>query len=114
MAILATLGAPLGRPKQQSCVQIKRAELCAKRGLLELGPCSSTMPMAGTLIGTLKATVPSRDMGLITDIHPCAQIVSEWLSAMSYNAYLPGLHNTATPRHATPRHATPRQAPKTW
>jgi len=27
-------------------------------------------------------------MGLTTDIHPCAQIVSEWLSAMSYNAYM--------------------------
>ena len=40
-----------------------------------------TVPMAGTLIGTLKAKVPSRDMGLTTDIHPCAQIVSEWLSA---------------------------------
>jgi len=47
-----------------------------------------TVPRAGTLIGTLKAKVPSRDMGLTTDIHPCAQIVSEWLSAMSYNAYM--------------------------
>ena len=48
------------------------------------------MPRASTLIGTLKAKVPSRDMGLTTDIpgHPCAQIVSEWLSAMSYNAYM--------------------------
>ena len=47
-----------------------------------------TVPMAGTLIGTLKAKVPSRDMGLTTDIHPCAQIVSEWLSAMSHIAYM--------------------------
>jgi len=49
---------------------------------------SITVPMAGTLIGTLKAKVPSRDMGLTTDIHPCAQIVSEWLSAMSHIAYM--------------------------
>ena len=49
---------------------------------------NGTVPRAGTLIGTLKAKVPSRDMGLTTDIHPCAQIVSEWLSAMSYNAYM--------------------------
>ena len=51
-----------------------------------------TVPRAGTLIGTLKAKVPSRDMGLTTDIHPCAQIVSEWLSAMSYNAYMLAKH----------------------
>jgi hypothetical protein len=52
--------------------------------------CSqNTVPRAGTLIGTLKANkVPSRDMGLTTDIQPCAQIVSEWLSAVSYNAYM--------------------------
>ena len=49
---------------------------------------SNTVPRAGTLIGTLKAKVPSRDMGLTTDIHPFAQNVSEWLSAMSYNAYM--------------------------
>jgi hypothetical protein len=34
---------------------------------------AGTVPRAGTLIGTLKAKVPSRDMGLTTDIHPCAQ-----------------------------------------
>ena len=48
----------------------------------------TTVPRASTLIGTLKAKVPSRDLGLTTDIHPCAQIASEWLSAMFYNAYM--------------------------
>jgi hypothetical protein len=34
-------------------------------------------------------------MGLTTDIHPCAQIVLEWLSAMSYNAYMVAKHAKA-------------------
>jgi hypothetical protein len=43
-----------------------------------------TVPRAGTLIGTLKAKVPSRDMGLTTNIHPCAQIVAEVFRSVLY------------------------------